>query len=295
MKSKLRSLGITMIAVLAVLLLGAEASLAGNGSIAGNYLCRSTQGNPCSTNTPLQLVSNGSWRWGRYNGTYTVGNGRIEFNGVGGPASWGGAAVGPDTLTFNDFGDNSVWQKPSSAPPQISGVYFCSTAPGGCQTSHPLEIRADGTWAWGSGHGSYSVMGNQVRFSGITWGPGGWGMADIGPGTLTFHDARGASVWSTAGPKRGPMTQPSSGSAQNFTGDPREFDLSGFPPRPTTFDEQRILAAIQSARDPRYSANPAVFQEQGHRMLGQWYFNHGDQSRGMNEHAKALYWKNGGQ
>ncbi|HEV2731336.1 MAG TPA: hypothetical protein VGV15_15000 [Terriglobales bacterium] len=196
MTPKIRSLGITMIAVLAVLLLGRETGWA-NNSVAGNYLCKSTKGRPCSTNTPLQLVSNGNWRWGRYNGTYTVDNGRIEFNGVGGPATWGGAAIGPDTMTFNDFGDNSVWQKPSSAPPQISGVYYCSTAPGGCQTSHPLEIGADGTWQWGSGHGSYSVMGNQLRFSGTTWGPGGWGMADIGNGTLTFHDARGESVWTT--------------------------------------------------------------------------------------------------
>jgi hypothetical protein len=87
---------------------------------------------------------------------------------------------------------------------------------------------------------------------------------------------------------------PASG-GQGFTGNPRVFDLSGFPPRPTNFEEQRIVAAIQAAQDPRHSANPWVFQEQGHRMLGNWYINRGEQQRGMNEQVKGLYWKNGGQ
>ncbi len=261
---------------------------AAENPVEGSYLCESVRSKPCTlSNTPLQLTNTGAWRWGRYAGHFTIQNGRIQFNGIGGPATWGSAIIGRGWLNFNDFGDNGIWRKVDTASPRLTGTYFCRTAPNGCMTSHPLEIREDGTWVLGSQSGDYSVVGEQMRFrGGLSGGPGGK-TAQIGHGALNFRTPQGDSVWSTNG-------LPAERShAVRFTGNPRAFDLSGFPPQPTTFDEQRIVAAIRSARDPGNTAHQAVLQEQAHRMLGQWYLNHGDQQRGVSEQQKALYWKNG--
>ncbi len=165
----------------------------GDSAVAGNYVCKSMRGGPCDTQTELRLQSNGTWGWGGSSGQYRVRSGRVEFlNGM--LASWGPAAIGHGTLTFDG---NVVWQKPSTGTSSLAaGDYYCRTAPGGCQTAYPIRINPNGTWSWGAQGGSFSILGNRIRFNGTTWGPGGWGLAAIGSGSITFS---GPSTWSVAG------------------------------------------------------------------------------------------------
>jgi hypothetical protein len=61
------------------------------------------------------------------------------------------------------------------------------------------------------------------------------------------------------------------------------FDLSGFPPQPTTFEEQQVLAAIQAAGTSGLKAF-------AHRKLAQYYAHKGDAARAQEEAAKADFW-----
>lgn len=81
--------------------------------------------------------------------------------------------------------------------------------------------------------------------------------------------------------------------AQYF-GDPNEFDLGGFPPEPTTFDEQRVMEEIRAVQSPRRT--PSASEKAGaHEMLGKYYEKKGDRQRAAMELAKARYWYQGGQ
>ncbi|MBI3910317.1 MAG: hypothetical protein HY320_05215 [Armatimonadetes bacterium] len=61
------------------------------------------------------------------------------------------------------------------------------------------------------------------------------------------------------------------------------FDLSGFPPQPTDFEEQLVLDAIQSATTPALKA-------EAHEKLARYYEKKGDTERARSERAKAEYW-----
>lgn len=163
--------------------------------VIGSYLCKSMGSQPCSTRTELRLADGGFWGWGRYNGEFEVASGRVRFKGIGGAATWGPAVIGPNTLTFTSGQDTVVWEKPAALRPSLAGVYRCKTAPGGCVTGKAIELRGDGSWSWGSDGGSYAIVGGRVQFSGLSSGPAGWGPADIGESSLTFHDTRGPSLW----------------------------------------------------------------------------------------------------
>jgi hypothetical protein len=173
-----------------VLLVNRGESWAQDRSVAGEYACVKS----CSGGTALTLQDNGYWGWGKYTGQYQVKNGRVEFvNGNGGPVTWGSAAIGSDTLTFMSGGKAVVYQKSSGNSSQIAlGRYYCRTAPGGCQTRFPIEIKEDGQWSWGSGGGSFTIVGGQVQFKGNSSGPPGWGPAEIRNGALVFS---GPSEW----------------------------------------------------------------------------------------------------
>jgi len=177
------------------LLFVAGAALADNRSVAGEYVCASIGSRPCDTSTEVQLGANGNWRWGRYNGTYTISGGTMSFDGVGGPATWGNASIAPDSLTFLSGNSKVVWRKPSSAATAglAAGMYYCQTAPGGCQTAKAIEIADDGTWSWGGSGGSYSVTGGRIIFHGPQLS--GWGPADISGKKLVFHSRSGDSEW----------------------------------------------------------------------------------------------------
>ena len=182
----------------AAVLLGAACMTAiAQTSVAGEYTCASIGSRPCDTNTEMQLTENGNWRWGRYSGTYSVARGSIVFDGVGGPATWGPAEAGRDTLTFGPRDQRAVWQKPSPGGPAgaglAPGVYFCRTAPGGCQTAKGIEIAADGTWSWGASGGSYAVVGGRVVFHGPQ--VSSWGPAEVGDRKLIFRSESGDSEW----------------------------------------------------------------------------------------------------
>jgi hypothetical protein len=186
--------GYRVLSALAAVLL-CSTSVAAQNSVEGSYICKTTRGAACMTNTPLQLV-NGNWRWGAYSGSYQISAGRVVFSGVGGAASWGYAIIGADSLNFNQFGDNSIWEKPSSTPQSVLGTYYCQTAPTGCMTNQPIVLRADGTYTWGPIHGSYGMVGGQLQFAGPTEGPGGWGHASVGNGSISFIAPNGStSVW----------------------------------------------------------------------------------------------------
>jgi hypothetical protein len=150
-------------------------------SVAGSYYCYPD----CGGNTPILLSANGNWQWGGFNvGTFQVSNGSVVFDGVGGPATWGPAAAGEDSLTFITPGppeSRVVYRKAGPIPSQLLGVYS-----GGGETA--LEFRADGSYVSQApdGSGGYIVFGgNKVRFFGGSAAE--WGAADISDGTLTFH------------------------------------------------------------------------------------------------------------
>lgn len=161
--------------------------------IAGEYVCVSMGSRPCDSSTELQLTGNGNWRWGRYAGTYKPDGDSLTFDGVGGLATWGPATFGRGTLTFLSGGQKVVWRKPSGSGTAAPGVYYCKTAPGGCQTAKGIEIASDGTWSWGASGGSYSVVAGRVLFRGPQVPD--WGPADIGDRKLIFHSRSGDSEW----------------------------------------------------------------------------------------------------
>ena len=155
-------------------------SRAGSGSLAGSYFCYPT----CDSHTPIVLTENGNWRWGGYRaGTFKVTNGTVVFDGIGGPATWGPAALGPDSLTFTSEGPpvkQFVYRKPGPIPPELPGDYYNGRA--------TLQLRADAGWTsqLPPGNGGYIVWDGKVRFMGFR-GPTEWGLAEIGNGSLTFH------------------------------------------------------------------------------------------------------------
>jgi hypothetical protein len=163
-------------------------------SVSGEYVCRSMGSRPCDTQTAISLHDDGKWGWRYFSGQYQVAEGRVTFRGVG-LGSWGPAVIGPDTLTFMSGGQKVVFQKPSLAPLSLAGSYVCASAPGGCQTRKAIEIESDGTWSWGAQHGSYSILGGQVKFDGLSSGPAGWGLANFSNGVLIFRSRDGSSEW----------------------------------------------------------------------------------------------------
>lgn len=200
MKNLIHRIALAAACASMIVALHPRTNLAAPVSVAGDYVCKSAKGQPCGTQVSLRLVANGYWQWAKYSGQYSVANGRVQFvNGNGGPVGWGSANIGPGTLTFNDFGDDVVWQKPAASgdgstpgAQLASGTYFCFSAPGGCQTSRGIQI-LNGNYVWGSVRGTYVIVGGQVQFRGTTWGPAGWGPADIGRGSLIFRSSDGSS------------------------------------------------------------------------------------------------------
>ncbi len=182
-------------ALVCVLLLPVMECNAAKQSVVGEYACHSMGGRPCDTQTSLRLLGNGYWGWGRYSGTYRVSGGTIEFvSGDGGPVTWGPATIGNGTVTFNS-GQPVVFEKPSAQVAAIAGSYRCASAEGGCQTRMPIVLDGHGSWSWGGQHGSYAMFGNQIKFQGTTWGPAGWGPADVENGSLRFSSNGKVSVW----------------------------------------------------------------------------------------------------
>ena len=166
----------------------------GAGALSGEYVCRSMGSHPCDTQTTISLRDDGTWGWRYFSGQYQVAGDQVTFKGVG-LGAWGPAVAGPGTLTFTSGGQKVVFQKPSSAPPSLAGSYVCATAPGGCQTRLAIAIQSDGTWSWGAQHGSYSMLGGQVKFTGLSSGPAGWGLAHFSSGVLIFRSSDGSSEW----------------------------------------------------------------------------------------------------
>jgi len=168
---------------------------AGTGAaVAGEYVCRSMGSHPCDTQTTISLRDDGTWGWRYFSGEYQVAGDRVTFKGVG-LGAWGPAVITPGALTFTSGGQQVVFQKPSSAPPSLAGSYVCASAPGGCQTRQAITIQPDGTWSWGAQHGSCSIVGGQVKFTGLSSGPAGWGLANFSRGALIFRSSYGASEW----------------------------------------------------------------------------------------------------
>ena len=248
-----------------------------NRELAGQYVCASIGAGPCDTSTPVQLTDNGNWRWGRYAGAYTVGGGSVTFDGVGGLATWGPAALGPGTLTFVSGDDKVVWRKVTTGNAGLApGVYYCATAPGGCQTAQGIEIVSGGTWSWGASGGSYSVVGGRVIFHGPQLP--GWGPAEIGDHRLIFHSREGDSEWSA-----------SAAIPVNHTRfDPNTFELSC---PLTAFDRQRVMSTIEAALAPGATN---LSRAAAHQQLADFCRKAGDVKRAEQERLKAQYWKNGG-
>jgi len=264
---------------LAVLFWFGGAAFAQNAGVAGEYACVSMGGHPCDTGAELQLTANGNWRWGRYAGKYQASGGTVNFDGVGGAASWSPAKIGKDTLTFNSGQDAVVFRKMTGSEPNpVPGIYFCRTANGNgaCQTGRYIEIRSDGQWCWGPlpPH-RFTAVGGRIWFgTPLT----GWGPADIGNGTLTFHSESGDSVWSIE----------AAASSRTARPDPNVFDL-GCPLQP--FDRQMIMSRLQSAEAPGASN---VDKAATHERLAQFCTKVGDTRRAQEEAERARYWKNGG-
>lgn len=63
------------------------------------------------------------------------------------------------------------------------------------------------------------------------------------------------------------------------------FDLGGMPARPSSFEEQQVQEAVQSASTPALKAA-------AHGRLGRYYRGKGDEARARSELAKAIYWTN---
>jgi hypothetical protein len=260
--------------------IGWAAAVGQKRDLAGQYICVSTGSGPCATGTELQLTENGNWRWGRYSGTFTSARGYITFDGIGGLAAWGPAAIGPATLTFTSRQQKVVWRKPSSGNGNAGlapGAYYCTTAPGGCQTGKGIEIAADGTWSWGASGGSYSIVGGRAIFRGPQLPD--WGPADIGDRKLVFHSRHGDSEWSASG----------AGSVKRAAVDPNTFELA-CPLRP--FDRQRLMATIEDTLAPGASD---LTKAAAHQQLADFCRRAGDAGRAEQESLKAQYWKNGGR
>jgi len=66
--------------------------------------------------------------------------------------------------------------------------------------------------------------------------------------------------------------------------DADQFDLSGFPQQPTSFEEQQVMEAIDSAATPALKAD-------AHERLARYYEKAGDTQKAKSEHAKAEYWR----
>jgi hypothetical protein len=250
-----------------------------NRALAGEYVCVSMGSRPCDSSTELQLTENGNWRWGRYSGMYTASRGSVTFDGVGGLATWGPAEAGGASLTFLSGSQKVVWRKLSAETAGLQpGVYYCRTAPGGCQTVTGIEIASDGTWSWGASGGSYSVAGGRVIFHGPQ--VGGWGPADIGNRKVVFHSREGDSEWNA---------EPAVGPAQRAQLDPGSFNLE-CPLQP--FDRQRVMSTIQ---DALASGASNLTKANAHQQLADFCRKSGDSKRAEEESSKAQYWKNGGR
>ncbi|MBI3039535.1 hypothetical protein HYY75_10920 [bacterium] len=63
-----------------------------------------------------------------------------------------------------------------------------------------------------------------------------------------------------------------------------QFDLSGFPAKPTNFVEQRLFDEIAFANSPRLKAK-------AHEKLANYYNQKGDKERAQAEQSKADYWE----
>jgi hypothetical protein len=85
--------------------------------------------------------------------------------------------------------------------------------------------------------------------------------------------------------KPGSVPEPGPATA---AGDVNQYDLSGFPRQPTSFEEQQVLEAI-------HSATTSALKADAHARLAQYYEEHHDAARARAERAKADYWRGGGR
>jgi hypothetical protein len=177
---------------------------AADNDMVGSYVCQSMNGKPCDSQVALRLLPNGYWGWGKFSGKYVLNGAQIDFiDGNGGPVTWGSAAIGKNTLTFDGA---VVFARPLAQDAGLLGRYQCTSSPGGCQTRLPIDIDGAGHWKWGGQEGAYQILSandagaRQIQFRGLSSGPAGWGPALIGAGSITFRTAAGPSVWTAAVP-----------------------------------------------------------------------------------------------
>lgn len=155
-------------------------------SVAGEYWCETYDDDPCVTDGAIVLTARGKWQFGRYNGGYTIEDGTVVWDGLGGPAAWGDASIVPGGLAFT----YTRWFRPlEGAAEAAAGSYACAD----CTGKTPIILASDGTWSWGASGGSFVVFPDgRARFSGPSSGPPGWGLATLGDGTLTW---RATTYW----------------------------------------------------------------------------------------------------
>lgn len=96
---------------------------------------------------------------------------------------------------------------------------------------------------------------------------------------------RKALVVPTAAPRQTPAAAAAAAAARPALSlaEASRFDLSGFPPQPTTFEEQQVQAAIRTA-------TTAPLKAFAHRKLAAYYAHRGDPARAREEAAKADFW-----
>jgi hypothetical protein len=84
-------------------------------SVAGAYFCAASGTCPCQSDTLLHLREDGRWRWGEFTGNWHRTQEGVVFDGNGGAATLGAAAIGEATLTFNSGSLAVVCWQPSGA------------------------------------------------------------------------------------------------------------------------------------------------------------------------------------
>jgi hypothetical protein len=180
-------------------------------AVAGDYACESIGGKRGCMNS-IRLRANGYWGYVEYSGKYEVRNGRVIFvSGDGGPATWGSAIIGPDTLTIGNVvyrrppasrhgGDNDQQRPAGPAPqerlapstaglhPSYEGHYFSGVVNG---MGHEWYFNSDGTYrerrlsrvSHFEFRGQFRVVGEYIEFTQST-ATGGTVTPAVGRGTI---------------------------------------------------------------------------------------------------------------
>lgn len=88
-------------------------------TVTGEYFCVTGGTCPCQSDGNLKLTGDGRWYWGSHTGRWQADTTRVSFDGLGGAAALGPAAIGAGTLTFHSSGNQVVcWQpRPGVARP----------------------------------------------------------------------------------------------------------------------------------------------------------------------------------